>query len=121
MNRMKSFSLTSGNLTNLLAGIGEKRRKIKAFYISQSPSSGGIGVGYRFQVYKEQDQIIDFYTDHFGNNDTTADRDYLGMQRKIDVDITLKASDGLQGGLWSGSAYVSGYVTMVYEDLDNTQ
>lgn len=106
MIRYKQITVPSGNnrnLTNALAGLGERDRLIRAFWFSPRSTNFGINEDTVMEVFLEQDQIVEFPINPFITVDTDTDAENTGIKPRVEINLEIKAGQGLQAGTFNAS------------------
>lgn len=113
MIRYKFVDIPSGsneNLTNALAGLGERDRTIHAVWIAYNQGTTTVDVSQRIRAYKETDQIMDFPISALTGTTVSAVASNPGIPWRIPLNLQLKAGEGFQVG-----NYDAGVTTSVFD------
>lgn len=106
-------------LVNALAGLGERKRKIKSLtYVPDFSTTGAIlNRATRIRAYKNQDQIVDvaLYSFDFALYSTTGG---YSAENTWELDLLLEKGDGFKIGLYNAGATPGGNLQFAYEDQE---
>jgi hypothetical protein len=115
MIKYKTITVPSGTgevLTDALAGLGQRPRKIRALTPVPLHTSGGAVSSYTLRAYVDQNQVVDYNMQSFENGLYSA-VGYRDVDFRLDVDIDLTQQQGFKVGNSSGGDH---FVIMEYED-----
>jgi len=114
-----SASGSGETLKNALAGLGEKKRRIKSLtYVPDSSTTGAMPVrSTRIRAYKNQDQIVDagLYAFEFSVYSNTTG---YASENTWELDLPLERGDGFKVGLFNATLTPAGNLQIAYEDLE---
>lgn len=119
MIRYKTLSLTliaGENLTNALAGLGEKDRTVKALWVKPPVAAGGYTAGFNLRAYKDQTQVVDFDCDNFGGQANAGVLTERDVEPRVEINLPLKAGEGFQVGFYSVAGVGAATIVMEYEE-----
>lgn len=106
------------NLTDALAGLGERKRRIRAIIVNNKSTGVITAVTHRLRLYREQTRVVDYHLAAWYFSTASSDFEAVSLPIRIPVDLTLEVGEGLQVGLYSASTTTSSFnITMEYEDL----
>ena len=107
------------NLADALAGLGEKKRRVRALWFEGPKSASGSTQFVRGRAYKQRNQVVDFNMDVWLQSDQDANPlNKLALEPRVPIDVMLERGDGFEVGFFLSSGTPTGRVTMEFEDLE---
>lgn len=117
MIRYKNVAVSAAageTLSDALAGLGERKRKIHALIVAGNASTTGLVNGVDLRCYKNQDQIVDYNLNAWLSRDSDNAYEPVNVPIRIPVDILLESGDGLKVGF---NGNFGGDVIIEYSDV----
>lgn len=114
-----SASASGETLVNALAGLGERKRRIKTLtYVPDFSTTGAMpSRATRVRAYRNQDQIVDVALSSFAF-DLYSNTSGYSAQNTWELDLPLEKGDGFKVGLYNAGATPGGNLQFAYEDQE---